>query len=260
MFSLQGRTALVTGATGHLGQAMVMGLAAAGAHVLVNSRDPARAAALVARIQEQGLSAAPLVFDVGDKEAVRAAMESLAGTPLHVIVNNAYAGAGGTIEHSQSHQYADSYAMTVVAAHDLVQCALPALRLAVARDADASVVNIASMYGIVSPDPRVYETPAGTNPPFYGAAKAALVQWTRYAACEFGREGIRVNSISPGPFPSAAVQANDPAFVARLAQRVPLARIGKPTELQGPLVFLASGASSYVNGTNLVVDGGWTVW
>lgn len=260
MFTLQGRTALVTGATGHLGQAMAQGLASAGAHVLVNSRDASRAGALVERLRAAGHSAQALVFDVGRKDTVRAALGTLAGQPLHVLVNNAYTGGGGTIETSESQQYADSYGVSVIAAHDLLQIALPSLRMAVARDGDASVINIASMYGMVSPDPRVYESAAGTNPPFYGAAKAALAQWTRYAACEFGPEGIRINSISPGPFPSPSVQEAAPAFVARLAQKVPLARVGKPHEIQGPVVFLASSASSFVNGANLVVDGGWTSW
>jgi NAD(P)-dependent dehydrogenase (short-subunit alcohol dehydrogenase family) len=117
-----------------------------------------------------------------------------------------------------------------------------------------------SMYGMVSPDQRVYESKRVANPPFYGAAKAALLQWTRYAACEFGPEGIRVNAISPGPFPSTDVQAANPDFVATLANKVPMGRIGHAKEIQGPLSFLISDASSFVNGTNLVVDGGWTCW
>jgi NAD(P)-dependent dehydrogenase (short-subunit alcohol dehydrogenase family) len=116
------------------------------------------------------------------------------------------------------------------------------------------------MYALVSPDLRVYDTAAGANPPFYGAAKAALLAWTRYAACEFGKENIRVNAISPGPFPSNKVQAENSAFVTRLAARVPMGRIGQSHEIGGPVLFLASSASSFVNGTNLIVDGGWTAW
>jgi NAD(P)-dependent dehydrogenase (short-subunit alcohol dehydrogenase family) len=260
MFTLQGRTALVTGATGHLGQEMARGLAAAGARVLVNSRDAERADALVRRLREEGFAAEALVFDVAEPESIEAALERRGHEPLHVLVNNAYAGGAGTIAHSEGHQYVDSYEVSVVAAHNLVRAALPALRAAVERDGDASVINIASMYGVVSPDLRVYDASEGANPPFYGAAKAALLQWTRYAACEFGREGIRFNSISPGPFPSGKVQAADPAFTARLAARVALGRVGKAGEIGGPVLFLASSASSYVNGANLAVDGGWTVW
>lgn len=260
MFSLQGRTALITGATGHLGQAMTLALAAAGAHVLVNGRNPARVAALVDKLRSQGATATPAVFDVTDGESVAAHLLPLSQAPIHIVVNNASAGTGGTIETSSAKQYVDSFGIGVVAAHNIVRAALPALRLAVAQTGDASVINIASMYGVVSPDLRLYDSARGSNPPFYGATKAALIQWTRYAACEFGADGIRVNSISPGPFPSPQVQASAPDFVERLTQKVPMRRIGAPDEMAGPVVFLASPAASFVNGANLMVDGGWSAW
>ena len=123
-----------------------------------------------------------------------------------------------------------------------------------------SIVNVASMYGIVSPQPAAYAgSPDFHNPPAYGAAKAGVIQYTRYAAVHLAPDGVRVNAISPGPFPSPSVQ-EDPAFIAGLAARVPLGRIGRPEDLVGPLVFLLSDASRYVTGHNLVVDGGWTIW
>jgi len=88
--------------------------------------------------------------------------------------------------------------------------------------------------------------------------KAALIQWTKYAACEFGKYGIRVNCISPDPFPNIEVQKKSPEFINKLTKKVPLNRIGLAYELQGSIIYLASNASSYVNGTNLQVDGGWT--
>jgi NAD(P)-dependent dehydrogenase (short-subunit alcohol dehydrogenase family) len=116
------------------------------------------------------------------------------------------------------------------------------------------------MYGIVSPITDVYDTPQSTNPPSYGAAKAALGQLTRYAACEFGHEGIRVNAVAPGPFPAPVVQQQSPEFVARLCQQVPMKRIGSAEEIAGPVAFLLSRAASFVNGAVLTVDGGWTSW
>jgi NAD(P)-dependent dehydrogenase (short-subunit alcohol dehydrogenase family) len=258
-FSMRGRTALVTGATGYLGRAMTLALAEAGAHVLINGRSVSRVAALADEVRAAGGSATALVFDVTDTMQVRTQLAQL-DTPLHVLINNAYVGGAGNLEGATSQAYRDSYEVGLVAAHDLLQSALPALHQAVRRDGDASVINIASMYGLVSPDPRVYDSPAAANPPFYGAVKAALLQWTRYASCELGPQGIRVNSISPGPFPSDAVQRSNPDFVARLADKVPLGRIGAAAEIAGPVLFLAAPASSYVNGTNLVVDGGWTAW
>lgn len=261
LFDLHNRTALVTGATGYLGSAMAWALAEAGAKVLVNSRDAARADLQAAAIREAGLQARPAVFDVTDRSGLQSAIRSCLGdAPLHILINNAYAGGAGTIAHAAADAYAGSYDITVASAHVLLQTALPALRRGVQRDGYASVINIASMYGMVSPDIGLYDTPTGANPPFYGAAKAALIQWSRYAACEFGKEGIRVNSLSPGPFPAPAVQEQNAEFVARLARKVPMARVGQAEEIRGPILFLASAASSYVNGANIVVDGGWTAW
>lgn len=260
LFSLYGRNVLITGASGFLGRNMASAVAQAGAHVLVNARTLEKAELVVESLQKEGFSAEPVVFDVEDKGQVERVGNALRGKPLHALVNNAYSGKAGSIVNVQSNYYTESYHSSVVAAHMLFMALLPSLKLAVDEVGQASVINVASMYGIVSPDLRVYENPESANPPFYGAAKAALIQWSRYAACEFGPLGIRVNSLSPGPFPNHRVQSEQLAFVQRLADRVPLGRVGTPEEIGGPIVFLASSASTYVNGANLVVDGGWTAW
>lgn len=260
LFSLVGKTVLITGATGHLGVAMANAVAAAGAHVLVNSRSRQRGTLLVDELSKQGFSAELAVFDVSDETQVREYMATFAPRELHVLINNAYTGSGGTIETSSGEAYINAYEVSLVAAHNILKHALPAMRRAVRSAGEASVINLGSMYGMVSPDPGVYDTAAGTNPPFYGAAKAAMIHWSKYAACEFSKEGIRINSISPGPFPSMEVQLTAPEFVARLQQKVPMGRIGQASEIMGPVLFLASSAASFVNGTNLVVDGGWTAW
>ena len=259
-FCLAGKTALLTGATGYLGEQMALALGSAGARVLINSRSHQRAALLVDHLREQGYLAESLVFDVTDPEQTSIAEKALEEQCLDILINNAYVGVGGTVETAEASQYQDSYDIVVSSAHRLLQVCLPRLREAVRKNGDASVINIASMYGMVSPDPRLYDSPSGTNPPFYGAAKAALIQWSRYAACELAKDGIRVNSISPGPFPAESVKKASPAFVDKLATRVPLGRVGRAEELQGPILFLASKASSFVTGSNLVVDGGWTAW
>lgn len=260
LFSLAGKTVLITGATGYLGAAMSSAVAAAGAHVLINSRSFERGTLLVEELSSQGFSAELAVFDVSDETQVRDFMNGFAPRELHVLINNAYAGGGGTVETSSGEHYLDAYEVSLVAAHNVLRCALPAMRRAVCSGGEASVINVGSMYGMVSPDARIYDTAAGTNPPFYGAAKAAMIHWSKYAACEFGKENIRINSISPGPFPSLQVQQTAPEFIAKLAQKVPMGRIGQAEEIMGPILFLASSAASFVNGTNVVVDGGWTAW
>jgi NAD(P)-dependent dehydrogenase (short-subunit alcohol dehydrogenase family) len=259
-FSLKGKTVLVTGASGHLGSAMSRVLGEAGAHVLVNSRSAARCQELTKWLLDIGCSAESAVFDVTDHAAVATFFSTRKAKSLDVLINNAYMGGVGSIELATAESYAKSYDITVLAAHNLVKTSLPNLRLAVEKNGDASVINIASMYAMVSPDQRIYDGLGAANPPFYGAAKAALLQWTRYAACEYGPEGIRVNAISPGPFPSEVVQMNNPEFIQKLVSKVPMARIGQPNEVAGPVLFLASSASSFVNGANIVVDGGWTCW
>jgi NAD(P)-dependent dehydrogenase (short-subunit alcohol dehydrogenase family) len=124
-----------------------------------------------------------------------------------------------------------------------------------------NIINIASMYGIVVPDFRLYEGEClgSFNPPQYGAAKAGVIQLTKYFAEYLIPFNIRVNAISPGTFPSKSTQKNK-EFIRRLSSKNPANRIGVPDDLKGTLVYLASDASKYVIGQNIQVDGGWTLW
>ncbi len=237
-----------------------MALAGAGAHVILNVRQFSRGETLLKSIEACGGSAEILELDVCDERAVQDYFSHKFPGALHILINNAYNGKGGTIESSEAQDYLAAYQISMAASHNIFRAALQALRRAVQESGNASVINVGSMYGLVSPDIRIYDSPVSTNPPFYGAAKAALIQWSRYAACEFGREGIRVNSVSPGPFPSTSVQNQSPDFVSALASRVPMGRVGQACEIAGPILFLASPASAFVNGINLPVDGGWTAW
>lgn len=258
--ALTGRRILLTGPTGHLGRAMAQAIAEAGGTVILAARRPDAAEALAESLPIRGQV---MPFDLANLNRVPEAVAALGSAPIHGIVNNAYGGRGGTLATATPEDFAQSFAYTVTAAQALVQAALPQLRAAAIEQsggAGASIVNISSMYGLVSPDPRVYASPEGTNPPFYGAAKGALLQWTRYAACELAPQGIRVNALTPGPFPSPKAQESDPALIANLTGRVPLGRIGVPLDIGGPVVFLLSPAAAYITGATLPVDGGWTAW
>jgi len=263
LFRLDGKIAFLSGATGLLGRPMAWALAAAGAHVVCNSRRQDAVDALVNELKGAGHSASGASFDVTDESAVARAVDLIGAAHgrLNILVNNAASGRPGTIETATLADFEQAYRVNVTAAFSLMQRALPLLKAGAERSAGgASVVNIASMYASVSPDPRIYGTSGANNPPYYGAAKAGLVQFTRYAACHLACDRIRVNCISPGPFPSAKYLGSDPQFHDRLKNKNPMQRTGDPSEMQGPLLFLASDASSYVTGVNLAVDGGWTAW
>lgn len=257
LFSLEGKNAFVTGGTGYLGEQICLGLAHSGAHVIVQGRNVTAVNLLIKKIEEQGGTAEGAIFDLLDEKATLLYFEETNLLKLNVLVNNAYNGVGGTIRHSENANYRDSYEIGLVVVQRLFKLFIPAMLQAWKEDSLASCINIASMYGLVVPDQNIYDSPEGTNPPFYGAVKAALIHWTKYAANEFGKNGIRVNCISPGPFPNEQVQTNSPDFIEKLANKVPLKRVGQAEELQGSIVFLASNASSFVNGINLQVDGGW---
>jgi NAD(P)-dependent dehydrogenase (short-subunit alcohol dehydrogenase family) len=263
LFRLDGRVAFVSGATGWLGRHIAEILASAGAHVILNARSSSQLQNLCAEFEEKRLAVSSACFDVADFGAIDAFVEDASQRfgRLDVIVNNAYSGRPGTIETATTEDFDQAYRVSVLAAFHLIRQSLPLLKAATQHvPSGASVINVSSMYGVVSPDPSIYGTSGANSPPYYGAAKAALLQMTRYAACHLAPDRIRVNAISPGPFPAQKYLDADPAFRSRLEQKVPMRRTGDPRELRGPFLFLASDASSFVTGINLAVDGGWTAW
>ena len=260
LFDLSGKNIMLTGSCGHIGRKLSLGLALSGAHVILNGRDINKLNKLKSEIEEVKGKSSIANFDICNENEIKNYFEGNKNLKLSGIVNNAYSGNGGTILTSTSDDYRQTYEVAVIAPANLIKYGIECLNLAVKADGEASIVNISSMYGLVSPHVEIYQTPESTNPPFYGTAKAALIQFTRYAAVELSQKKIRVNSITPGPFPSNDVQANDPEFINILSQMVPMKRIGRPEELVGAVQFLLSGASSFITGTNLPIDGGWTAW
>ena len=261
LFDLTGKVAMVTGGTQNLGLDMAEALGEAGGDVVITSRqaDKAEKAAeeLRARVAGKVLG---LGLDVVDEESVRAAFEKVASAfgRLDALVCNAGGSrrTGGASTDAMNAEDWD-YVVGVNMRGTFLCCraALPIMK----RQKSGSIIIIASMSGIVGRDRSVYEGSPGMVPNMtvYSAAKSGQIGFMRDVAAENGRSGIRVNAISPGGF-----ERGQPAeFVRRYSQATPLGHMGKDgTDLKGAVVYLASDASGYVTGHNLVVDGGFTMW
>lgn len=260
IFDLTGVTAIVTGASGWLGRTFTLTLAAAGATTVAVARNGER-------LTEAFADVAP-----GVRERIRTEVCDVATSDwpelvahiadrqgrLDVLVNNAHAGSGGSLRTVADIDYHAALEVTVVAASRAVNAARPGFAASRALGGRPAVVNLSSMYGLVSPDPGMYATEETRNPPHCGAAKAALLQLTRYAAAELGLEGVRVNALVPGPFPQHP-ERMDPAFVTDLASRTVLGRYGTPRDLAAALLSLVAPSAGFTTGSTVVVDGGWTV-
>ncbi len=256
LFDLRGKTALISGAGGWLGSAMSRALAEAGAHVITTSRDAARANECAAALPAgEGQAHHGVALDHLDEASIErgfAEALALAGS-IDILVNNGNAANASDLtavtgeEFNHTLANATGYFLLARKLHDH----------AVARGGGASVVMIGSMYGVVGSYPEAYEGVVPASPVAYHALKGGIVHMTRHLAVYWAKEGVRVNCLSPGPFPGPAANAT---MVGRLTAKSPMGRMGRPEELKGALVFLASEASSYVTGQNLLVDGGWTAW
>lgn len=257
-FGLGGKVALVTGGGGLLGTAVCRGLAEHGAHVVVTDIRQEVAEQLASSITEDGLSAEARALDVGSESAVAGAIQELAGkhARIDILVNMAFFYSGAPWEQITTEQWEKGMRVTLTGAFLIGRECAKVMKAA----RRGSMIQFSSMYGVVSPDPRMYPPRYNVNPIDYGVAKAGVLQMVRYQAIMLAPHNVRVNAIVPGPFPYPWSQGADTEFVEKLAGKVPLGRVGNAAEIAGAVIFLASDAASFITGTQIVVDGGWTAW
>jgi NAD(P)-dependent dehydrogenase (short-subunit alcohol dehydrogenase family) len=270
LFSLEGKVAVVTGALGLLGRQHCIALLHAGAHVVAVDLDGDRSSAFASELGQlyPDRSCVAVSADITDRASViRLRDEVLAhfGT-ADVLVNNAAINdmvedPAAATELSRFENYPlDLWRRCLdVNVTGTFLCS-QVLGSWMAEQGSGSIVNIASTYGTVAPDQSLYRRPDGSQSFFksavYPTAKGAVLSLTRFLAAYWGGSGVRCNALSPG----GVLNGQEPHFIENYSRRTPLGRMAAPSDYRGAIVFLASDASRYMTGANLVVDGGWTIW
>ena len=248
MFSLSGKIAYVTGGSGLIGRAIVEALSDAEAHVVsLDIKDTAEASGRYAYVE----------FDAADIDGMAdrlASLEKIQGA-ADIWVNAAYPRTEGFGKNQLGDLQGSDWQKNV----DLQMNATCMLSSLVAENmagrGRGSIINLASIYGMRGPDLRVYDgLEMPLSPPVYAAIKGGLINYGRYLAAWYGQRGVRINTLCPG----GIEDGQDLTFIEQYRARVPQGRMGRPEDIAGPVVFLASEAAAYITGATLPVDGGWT--
>lgn len=256
-FSLQGKIAIVTGGAGHLGGAMTTALYEAGAVVYVLSRS-------VETFESQHFDLSMIHHIQGDifnSDSIKRCFQTIYENEGHIdiLVNCAsnQKGGGKLPEDITDEMWSQTAEGVVGSVFKCIREIIPYME----KGGGGKIINVSSMYGVVSPDLSMYDGDCSRflNPINYGTFKAGVIQLTKYFGAYLIERNINVNCITPGTFPSQKVQENK-EFVRRLSAKNPAHRIGNAEDLKGITVLLASRASDYIVGQNIIIDGGWTIW
>lgn len=267
LFDLTGRVAIVTGGAGLLGSEFARSLAQAGASVAVADLDERKGREVAQELRAMDLGALPVTVDVRDPVSVASMVDRTLGEwgRVDILVNSAALDpkVGPDDRGELAHTFEDFPLKAWNRALEVNLTGLFLCSQAVSRPmlegGRGVMINICSTYGLVGPDQRIYQRegePAQFKPVYYSVTKAGVLGLTRYLAAYYAGKNLRVNALTPG-----GIRANqDPKFVEEYSARTILGRMAREDEMNAALLFLASDASSYMTGANLVVDGGWTAW
>lgn len=271
LFSVAEKTVVITGASGFLGRTLVNALLTNGARVVALGRSERLARESEAWARDFGADRiSPYRVDMYNLEQLGEVLDAIVAEEksIDALVNNAHELGPGTgfnvPEGALENATLDVWMRNLTGGVYWAALTTQKFGAKMKQQHSGSIINISTMYALVAPRPQLYAGTEFMNPPGYSASKAALLSFTRYVASFWGQYGIRSNAILPGPFSNTedvgganAVKEDDP-FLSRLKGFTCLGRLGKPNELAGALLFLASDASSFMTGQSIVVDGGWT--
>ncbi|WP_037320993.1 SDR family oxidoreductase [Salegentibacter sp. Hel_I_6] len=253
-FDLSKNTILVTGGYGYLGKAVTENLLFHKARVIVLGRNKEKFKETFKDNEFLGNTLSFHYCDVSETQSIKNAfLEISKNYSISVLINNAFYSSGQSPENMKDDDWENGIDGTLNSVFRAIREIIPYF-----KSNGGKIINVSSMYGLVAPEFSVYQnSPSSLNPPHYGAAKAGVIQLTKYYASYLGQYNINVNAVTPGPFPSESVQ-KDKDFIKALANKTCLGRIGKPDDLGGVFTFLSSDASNFITGQNFIVDGGWT--
>lgn len=270
-FDLTGRAAVVTGGVGLLGAEFCRTLAEAGAAVAVVDLNAEKAAAVATDLQKSGHQAIGIATDITNQQSVNNMVEKVVTTygRLDILVNSAALDpkfdpeaaargiAPGKFEEYPLDQWNAALNVNLTGMFLVTQACVKQM---IARGQKGSIINICSTYGLNGPDQRIYRKADGSQPAYkpvyYTVTKAGVVGFTKYLAAYYMETEIRVNMLTPG----GVYNNHDETFAKNYAAKTILGRMARKDEMNGALLFLASDASSYMTGNNVIVDGGWTAW
>ncbi len=267
IYNLKNKVAIITGGNGQLGIQYTQALVQAGVKVAIFDKSQKIHPTLKKLKTTHPHTLKVYRLDITSKVQVTKALkvlESFWGTP-HILINNAALdsppGANPTENESFENYSLKSWqsVLDVNLTGTFVCCQV--IGTSLARKKRGSIINISSTYGLVSPNQNIYKYRAKLGTPFvkpvsYSATKSAILNLTRYLATYWAKNNVRVNTLSPG----GVFNNQDEQFLKNYTQLVPMGRMAKENELNGAILFLASDASSYMTGANLIIDGGWTAW
>jgi len=252
-FSLKDRIAVVSGGAGSMfGSSISEALAEAGATVITASRSLERNQEFAARMRGEGYDVHAMQLDITDKASITSLSEQVMERfgRVDVLVNSAVVGPGGGFEEQMPEDWETSAQGNMVGLFAMCKAFVPAM----VEQGRGSIINISSIYGVVANDPSLYEGTDMKQPPDYTFVKAGMINFTRYLANYYGKQGVRANCICPGGY----FNEQPEPFLENYNRRCPLGRMLENEDIKGAVVFLASDASAYVTGVPLMVDGGWT--